>query len=198
MTQASLFEGDARLVAGMLDDLPEAWRAFDESHGALVQRTIAQVMRRFWRLLSPADLPDARAIFYASLLANKKRKLRSFDATRGIPLSAWIKVLAVRSTLDYVRRARRQPPRSDLEEALEIPCSRADPHANAVRMQERAVVAELIAELSPRDRELVRMHFIEEMAPLEIADRMSVSVKTIYSKKNKIIARLKVLRDRAS
>jgi RNA polymerase sigma-70 factor (ECF subfamily) len=192
------FCNDALLIEAMVDDHPEAWRAFDEIYGGLVQRTIANVTRRSWRLLSTADAYDARASFYASLLANDKRKLRSFDPGRGIRFASWIKVLAIRSTLDFVRHVRRQPPSSDLAEALEVPCSRTDPHANAVRRQQGAVVAGLLGELSARDRELVRLHYVEDMEPFEIADRMSVSVKTVYSKKNKIIARLKVLLDRAS
>jgi RNA polymerase sigma-70 factor (ECF subfamily) len=192
------YEDDARLVAGMVGEEPEAWRAFHELYGALVERTIASVMRRFWRLLSPVDAHDACAGFYASLLANDKRKLRSFDPTRGLRFAAWIKVLAIRSTLDFVRRVRRRPPSSDLDEALDVPCGKIDPHAVAVRREEWAVVRDLIEELSPRDRELVHMHFIEDMEPFEIADKMSVSIKTVYSKKNKIIARLKVLLDRAS
>ena len=198
MTRKRPYLNDAFLVAGMVDDDPDAWRAFHELYGGLVQRTIGGVTRRFWRVLSPTDVLDVRASFYASLLANDKRKLRSFDLNRGIRFSSWIRVLAVRSTLDFVRHARRRPPSYDLEEALDVPCSRTDPHANAVRNQEGAVVAELLHELTARDRELVRLHFIEDMAPFEVADRMSVSVKTVYSKKNKIIARLKGLLDRAS
>jgi RNA polymerase sigma-70 factor (ECF subfamily) len=198
MTRLNPYEDEALLVAGMIDDEADAWRAFHAFHGALVDRTILNVTRRFWRLLAPVDAHDARAGFYASLLSNDKRKLRSFDPGRGLRFSAWIKVLAVRSTLDFVRRVRRRPPSSDLAEAMDVPCAKGDPHASAVRKEERAVVADLIGELSERDRELVRLHFIEDMEPFEIADRMSVSVKTVYSKKNKIIARLKVLLDRAS
>jgi RNA polymerase sigma-70 factor (ECF subfamily) len=199
MTRRSPYEDEAALIAGMIDERPEAWRAFHASYGTQVDRTIVSVTRRFWRLLSEVDVHDARAGFYASLLANDKRKLRCFDPARGLRFGAWIKVLAIRSTLDFIRRVRRQPPRSDLDEALDVPCSStADPHANAVRREQGAVVADLIGELSARDRELIRLHFVEQMEPLEIADRMSVSVKTVYSKKNKIIARLKVLLDRAS
>src|SRR5215813_1357992 len=143
-TRLNPYDDDRILVSGLIDEDAEAWRAFHELYGALVERTIASVMRRFWRLLAPVDAHDARAGFYASLLANDKRKLRSFDPGRGLRFSAWIKVLAVRSTLDFVRRARRRPPSSDLDEALDIPCGKADPHAHAVRKEERAVVTDLI------------------------------------------------------
>jgi RNA polymerase sigma-70 factor, ECF subfamily len=188
---------DALLVSGLLANAPGAWRAFDELYGELIHRAVAGVTRRSWRVVSPTDTLDACAVFYASLLANDMRKLRTFDPHRGSPFSAWIRVVATRSTLDYVRRARRALPTSKLDDAEEMACA-DDPHADIERKQDSAVLAELLSNLTERDRQLVRLHFFEGLSPFEAADRMNVSVRTVYSKKNKIVARLQLLFRRAA
>jgi len=57
--------------------------------------------------------------------------------------------------------------------------------------RERADFAhKMLEDFTPRDRAFAALYFGEGMEPDEIARRMKISVKTVYSKKHKIQARL--------
>jgi len=51
----------------------------------------------------------------------------------------------------------------------------------------------VLEEFTPKDRKFVKLYFGEGLAPEQIAKRMGISVKTVYSKKHKIQARLEGL-----
>ena len=51
-------------------------------------------------------------------------------------------------------------------------------------------VAALLSEFTHKDREFVELYFGEGLDPDEVARRMGISVKTVYSKKHKIQRRL--------
>jgi RNA polymerase sigma-70 factor (ECF subfamily) len=120
-------------------------------------------------------------------------KLRSFDPTRGNRFSSWLGLLAINAAYDHLRTVRREPNRAPLTEADDIRCTLPTPH-DLVERQERAeLVASALKEFSAKDREFVELYFAEGLEPEQIAERMNISVKTVYSKKHKIQSRLESL-----
>src|SRR5450432_2760775 len=115
-------EDDARLVSGMISDSKTAWREFHSRYGRLVWQSIRKITRRFWRVATPADAEDVLGTFYLSLVAHDKRKLRSFDPQRGYRLSTWLRVVAMHSTYDFLRRIERDPAKEELSAAMDVPC----------------------------------------------------------------------------
>ena len=64
----------------------------------------------------------------------------------------------------------------------------------AYELRERAAIATTMLEsFSDKDRELMTLYFGEGLEPEVIAERMRISVKTVYTKKHKIQARLEAL-----
>jgi RNA polymerase sigma-70 factor (ECF subfamily) len=188
-------DDDARLVAGMIADSKRAWGEFHARYGTLVWHCIRRITRRFWRVGSSVDAEDVLGTFYLSLLAHDKRKLRSFDPARGYQLSTWLRVVAMHSTYDFLRRIERDPPKEELSSAMEVPCRSPDAFGRIAGRQELSTVAGLLERFSKRDRTFARIHLFEDAAPSVVAKQMHVSVKTVYSKKNKILKRLNAALD---
>jgi hypothetical protein len=69
-------------------------------------------------------------------------------------------------------------------------CDLPDPYEHAVESERAAMAKDLLAGFSAKDRTFASLYFGEELDPQEIATRMQISVKTVYSKKHKIQARL--------
>jgi RNA polymerase sigma-70 factor, ECF subfamily len=184
------FDDDARLVAGMIADSPEAWRTFHARYGGLVARSIQGITRRFWRIATFEDAQDIAGVFYLSLVARDKKKLRSFDPARGYRLVSWLRVLVMNATYDYLRRAGREPRKEELALAEELPSDAPDPFARIARDQTVTAVSRELERFSARDRAFTKLHLVEGADASEVAARMRVSVKTVYSKKNKIVTRL--------
>jgi RNA polymerase sigma-70 factor (ECF subfamily) len=197
-TAALLLQGtpaadDAQLVRALLADDPHAWREFNARFSRLVLSTISRVTARFSAVVSQEDLREIYATFCVQLLANDKLKLRSFDPARGNKLSTWLGLLASHTAYDFLRGARREPRRAALSEAEDLCSSLPDPCESALMRERADLVSQLLSQFTDRDRAFIQLYFGEGLAPEIVAERLQISVKTVYSKKHKIQARLQTL-----
>ena len=188
---------DAALVHALIQDQPAAWREFNTRFSRLVLSTISRVTARFSSVVSHDDLREIYATFCVQLLANDKSKLRSFDPQRGNKLSTWLGLLASHTAYDFLRSARREPRRAALSEAEELSSTLPDPCESALMRERAELVGRLLASFTDKDRAFIQLYFGEGLAPETIADRLQISIKTVYSKKHKIQARLQTLMSEA-
>ena len=190
LSSVSSTASDAALVNDMLAGNGPAWRDFHARYDRLIHRCIARVTGRFARSLSPDDVGEICATLRMQLCANDMSKLRSFDADRGRRLSSWIGLLAVNCAYDHLRSIRNEPGRASLEECEDIGADALQPD-ELYDLKERArLVTEILADFSDKDREFVSLYIGDGLAVEQIAERMNISVKTVYSKKHKIQARI--------
>jgi RNA polymerase sigma-70 factor, ECF subfamily len=193
-----LFRGDlavldeAALIPNLLVDDERAWRTFHELYSGRLQGAISRVTRHFPQLTGTDHVDEIYGTLCLRLLSDDKRRLRSFDPARGTPLGAWLCALAKNSAHDFLRSRQRQPwlgrladdvndvePGSDMPDAFTL-----------YSMREGArQLEQLLRTLSERDQEFMQA-FLEGLEPEEIAQRLGISVSTVYSKKHKILARL--------
>ncbi len=184
------FDTDDDLIAGMLANDPAAWREFQARFDRLILRCITKVTRRFSALVSQDDVREIYATLYVSLLANDKHKLRTFDPDRGNRFSSWIGLLAINSAYDYLRALKREPAKECLSEALELVCEMPDPFELTSELERATIAQRTLSDFSEKDRAFAALYFGEGMDPQDIAERLNISVKTVYSKKHKIQSRL--------
>jgi RNA polymerase sigma-70 factor (ECF subfamily) len=144
-------------------------------------------------LISEDDVLEITSVLYLSLLSNDKHKLRAFDPSRGNRLSSWIGMLAVNCTYDHLRVVKREPHKENIFEAVDIAADTKTPYELTCEAEEARIAADTLAEFSERDQAFAALYFGEGMDPAVIADRMNISVKTVYSKKHKIQARLEAV-----
>lgn len=186
--------GDARLLAALLSGDADAWQCFQARYAGPMRRAIIAVRSRFPRLMTIEDVNDVYAELCLQLLSDDKRRLRQFEPARGIPLRAWLDVLARNAAYSFLRSRRRQPDcrtlddeLADTEPNLE---ETGDPFAICCARERIRVVASLIADLPPRDQEFAALYYYEGLDPAETAERLGICVSTVYSKKHKIRARI--------
>jgi RNA polymerase sigma-70 factor (ECF subfamily) len=181
------------LVGAMVEGSPFAWREFTDRYESVVRGAIGRIVGRFARTVSEDDVAEIHAQLQVQLCADGMAKLRAFDPARGRSLSSWVALLAVHCTYGHLRALRRQQGHVSIDECDE----REELHADvlqpdeALDLKERASQAgEILAGFSERDRELATLCFAEGLDPEQVAARMGISVKTVYSKKAKIQSRL--------
>jgi RNA polymerase sigma-70 factor (ECF subfamily) len=192
------FENDEVLVAAMMADMPKAWVAFRARFDRLVLRSITKVTHRFPHLVSQDDVGDIYATFYMSLLVNEKYKLRAFDPSRGAKFSSWIAMLAANRAYDYLRAIRREPETEDLSSADETVCERPDPFETTAEGERASITQDALESMSEKDRAFAALYFGEGLEPPEVAKKLQISVKTVYSKRHKIQTRLESLLGRTA
>lgn len=182
---------DEELRERMLAREARAWREFHVRFDRLVYRCIQKVTTRFTRSLGSDDVREIYAQFLLSLTARDMHKLRTFSPERGNKLSSWIGMLATNAAWDHLRTVARAPASATLGEAELLPAtSGADPYESLLERERWAKVTDVLRTFSEKDQTFVRLYYMDGLTPEQVAEEMSISVKTVYSKKHKIRSRL--------
>lgn len=180
---------EAAFVARLVADDAGAWREFNVVYAASLHRAIGRILSRFGAVTGSDDVREVYAKLCLALIARDKQKLRSFDPTRGARLGSWLTRMAMQATYDHLRRIKRSPVDVRVE-PFETVCERADPHQELWERERASIVASVVSGLSAREREFFALYFGQDLEPEVIAERMGISVATVYTKKHKLERRL--------
>lgn len=181
---------DDALLARMLLKDHVGWKEFHRRFDRLVYRCIHKVTSRFPGSLSSEDVREIYAQFLLSLTRRDMHKLRTFDAERGNKLSSWVGMLATNAAWDYLRTVARQPQCTELADAENIGEVDSDPYEKLLEKERWGRIDQTLRSFSAKDQVFVRLYYMDGLSPEEVAEEMSISVKTVYSKKHKIRCRL--------
>lgn len=181
---------ERELLERMLARESRAWREFHRRYDRLVHRCIQKVTGRFTGVLSSEDVREIHAMFLFNLTTNDMRRLRRFEFERGNKLGSWLGMLAMNTAWDYLRVVARQPRLGSLAEAEHLAAPFEDPYHSLLEKERWGVLNETLSSFSGKDRQFVRLYYVDGVSPEEIAEEMGISIKTVYSKKHKIRRRL--------
>jgi RNA polymerase sigma-70 factor (ECF subfamily) len=184
------FATDEALVAGLVAKDARAWRELQTRYGRMITRCIAKVTRRFASRVSEEDVREIEATFMVSLFSNDMHKVRSYDRTRGHRFSSWLGMLAINCAYDHLRSVKREPLKEILGDDLDLASELPDPFEATATRERARIASESLAGFSEKDRTFAELYFVEGLEPEAVARVMNISVKTVYSKKHKIQARL--------
>jgi RNA polymerase sigma-70 factor, ECF subfamily len=178
-------ESDRAFVQALIEDDPDAWRTFEARYKQVIQRSISAVTCRFSAMVGAEDVRELYAIVCLRLLERDKHKLRSFDRRLGHSLRGWLRLIATRTTYEYLRARHRQL-RKERDGGTEIfSSSPADPHEQCWSRQQSEIARSLLDGFSARDRQFLSL-YLAECDPTQIAQDMGISVGTVYTKRHKI------------
>jgi RNA polymerase sigma-70 factor (ECF subfamily) len=186
-----LFEiDDQALLQQVLRQDEAAWRELLRRFRGLIFRCIGKTLARFEANLSNEDPDEIYAEVCFNLLRNDMKKLRVYDPRRGSKLGSWIGLIAINTAYDHLRVTARWPRLDRIEGCPDRPDAAPGPLEELLAAERHARLNALAASFSARDQTFMELYFGRGMSPTEVARRMRISVKTVYSKKNKISKRL--------
>lgn len=157
-----------------------AWRVLYRAQApGLLGRLIAFLRGRRRPAPQREEAEEVLARVFASLVENNFALLRSFRGESS--LAGWLAVVAVRGAQNYLRaetRERARRTRAVTERAR--PEVSLEAGLEALQRDEAIDVLRGVTEgLSPRDRLILRLHFIEGLSYKEVADRVRVSPNSV-------------------
>lgn len=185
---------DEELLRRLFRHEKMSWDEFIRRFQALIRSTITRVIRPFQAGLSITDPEEIYAQLLYALQARDMHRLRAYTPERGTSLATWIGVVTRNVTLDYLRRLPRRRPTDAFRAhvASTLPTTE-NPEQVLERKQRAQQALTLLNHLSERDRDFVRMLYVEKLAPEAIAVAFGISINTVYTKKHKIHSRLQQL-----
>jgi RNA polymerase sigma-70 factor, ECF subfamily len=184
---------DLALLERVLAHDEVAWRELLLRFRSLIFRCITKVLCRYESVLSNEDINEIYSEVCFNLLRNDMKKLRLYDPARGSKLGSWIGLLSINTAYDHLRVTARQPILDRIDGLFEREDELPGPLEELIERERRNRLARLAADFSHKDQHFMELYYGRGMAPTEIALKMNISVKTVYSKKNKIESRLAAL-----
>lgn len=194
MKPAALAEADdGAVLAACLEGERAALGTFVERFTGLVHHCVIGTLRRARGEAPSARVEDLCQDVFVALFADGCRRLRLYRGDRGCSVASWVRVIAVRTTLNTLRRDKpetsldgeRAPRLTDPgPDPLEVMLARAD------RDRFDALIA-LAEQLSPRDRLLLEMIYLRGMRAPAIAAALQLRRGAVYVRKNRLLQRLR-------
>jgi RNA polymerase sigma-70 factor (ECF subfamily) len=187
---------DAELLASVLGRSQKAWVEFVRRYRGLIYRCIGKVTAKYAALLDREAIEDIFGDVCLNLLRDDMHKLRAYRDDRGSKLGSWIGLIAINTAYDYLRCLARQPRLEQIDLACELgggvdlSIHTQSPLELLAEQERWERLNRLARRFSSRDRRFLELYYGDGLEPEEIAEEMGISVKTVYSKKNKVLARL--------
>lgn len=181
-----------RCLAGERD----AWEIFVEKYSDLVYHTIHKILRIYAYDFMYQDIEDLHNGIFLSLVESDYKKLRQYRGINGCTVASWIMSIATNMTLNFITRNKIHvsiDEASDDKESLKdiIPDCQPSVLEQLTDSEQNELLRQLMEGLNPSDKLFLKYYYEDDLAPEEIASIMSLSVSAIYSKKSRIIDKLR-------
>lgn len=163
--------------------------------GGVVRDAISRFLGM--RLRSRLDLAeDLTHEVFLALFADDGRKLRTYAGRHGCSFAGWLKVVAVRLTIDRLRREARSVALDDdtprmLELRRTLRSDEPGPEETMQGVEAAERVGQALAELGPKDRLLAELHLVRGRSLDDVARILGVTMNAAYVRKSRILDRLR-------
>ena len=145
------------------------------------ERFIARLPARIRRLGAPSEkVGDVLQTIRERLFAGDIPRIRAYNGAG--PLEQWIKVVAIRTAID-LHRTDQSIPRIDAAWLATVAPANTDASTLMMKVEYKreleVALSELITQLSPRDRAVLRLHIVEGVSIEKIAASYGVHRVTV-------------------
>jgi RNA polymerase sigma-70 factor, ECF subfamily len=184
---------DLSLLGEVLEGDEHAWRELLRRFRGLIFRCVGRVLCKYESVVSSEDINEVFSEVCLNLLRNDMKKLRAYDPERGSKLGSWIGLIAINTTYDHLRVTARQPLLDQIDGVVDDEDGRPSPLDLLLEKERWTRLTCLAMDFSQKDQRFMELYYGRGLAPHEVAREMRISIKTVYSKKNKIRNRLEAL-----
>ena len=178
---------DDELLRRCIEGDQSAWNLFVDRYSKLIYHTIYKTLRVNDKPAAPDDVNDLFQDVFASFCAQNCKKLRMFDPHKGASLASWLRIITLRMTIDHLRKSKEC---TSLEDMPTEP-SQEGAQEGIIDRESQQYLRDMLDELPAKDKLLIELSYIRELPPEEVAQLLHISVGAFYTRKNRIIEKLK-------
>jgi RNA polymerase sigma factor (sigma-70 family) len=182
------------LITSCIQGNKDAWRDFIYRYSSLVYYMVQKVLYSRHCDVAREEIDDLHNDIFLSIMDNNGKKLRQYEGKNGCTVSSWVRMIAVHSTIDHLRKKRDMQSLSDDETrraAEELSVSSSSPLQNLEDSERRQLLQDVIAELPEKDQLFLKLFYYKETPPQEIAVIFHSSTSAVYSRANYLREKLR-------
>jgi RNA polymerase sigma-70 factor (ECF subfamily) len=177
-------KGQSAMMRGVTEGSDQAFAALCDQFRALIYTTVYRVIN------NPQDAEDLTQ----DVLLKIWKKADTWDVSKG-RLSTWIASIARNRAIDVIRSKQRRAAlceRVQNEERAHIGTIFEDPAREKIYATEAHQIARsAIVELSPEQRKVIEMVYIEGLTQVEVAKRVGIPIGTAKARVRRGVQRLR-------
>lgn len=167
-------------------------------HRARLKRMASiRIDRRLANRIDPSDIVQDTLIVAA-------RRLPAYLRDQSVPFYPWIRQLALQQIINQYRRhvragarsvrreeqhAQRLPDHSAIELAVRLLSQRSSPSDRLAREEIRERVQRVLGQMTPGDREVLALRFLEQLSTSETAAVLGLTVNGVKSRQARALER---------
>lgn len=192
----SFLKKDRQLLSECLAGDRKASETLVRRFSDLVYRSVRYTLMTKHVSFNKFDLEDMHNTIFLKLFENRCRKLRQYQGKNGCSLASWIRMIAVRTVFDHLRKRGLdamawQKKRIPLEALPELKCDEVEFGVQLEKAEQERLLQNAMQKLPPRDRMFMKLHVDHALSIAEIAETMQLSISNAYTVKHRAIQRLK-------
>jgi RNA polymerase sigma-70 factor (ECF subfamily) len=172
-----LTELDKELIRRCLTHQTGAWNDFVDRYVGLIYHVIHHTCYLRSVPLSPEDTEDLAAEILLEVVKGDYALLRQFHGKSS--LAAYLTVIARRIAVHALQKKMGTPPMQTQENLDEIEAPATRRKAPAARAENMEEVEKLLRKLKGKEREVVRLYFLEGRSYEEISNALNIPVNSI-------------------
>jgi RNA polymerase sigma factor (sigma-70 family) len=179
----------------LFDGDKSAWEAFVTKYSKLIWNSIRRTFHSYSFRYSSEDVEDVFSSVFLSLVEKDFNKLRQFRGENACSVSTWLSVAVVHMTIDYMRKDKGHLVVNSNQEEREIWELVPDTTYRSDRLLEKKQVNQDLIKavkiLTQRDRLIYDLLYNKGFSPEETAETLKLSVSIVYSRKHRIIEKIR-------
>jgi RNA polymerase sigma-70 factor (ECF subfamily) len=186
---------EKELITRCIRGTKDAWQDFICRYSSLVYYSVRKILYSRHGDIAPEEIDDLHNDIFLSIIDNDGKKLRQYRGKNGCTVSSWVRLIAVRSTIDYLRKKRAARSLSEDETARAVEQLSASPGGPLESLEDKErkqLLRDAIAALSPKDQLFLKLFYYKETPPQEIAALVHSSISAVYSRAHYLREELRV------
>lgn len=190
------FNDDSELLKACFAKDRGAIEEFIRTFSKLVYYSIHRSFKMKGLTPQPEEVEDLFGDVFLNLFESDFSRLKSFEGRNGCTLASWVRLIAGRRSIDYLREKTRDKlniTQQDTSFIEDHPTTTGTPEDKLLEKERMEIVSGLLTKLPPDDLLFISLYYDQERSPEDIAEILDISVGTVYSKKHRIGEKLKNL-----
>lgn len=180
---------ERKLLEGCLSQDKESWDIFVETYKGLISYAIVQTLNRYSFAPENQTVDDLLHTVFLSLIEDNHRKFRQFQWK--CKLSSWLHIVAVRVTIDYLRKQSEHPSlngETDEEKSIKESVANGNPLPDELieLKEEKETLEQIKRSLTSKEQFFGKLCYCYELSPREIARILNTTTNNIYQLKIRV------------
>jgi RNA polymerase sigma factor (sigma-70 family) len=165
---------------------------------------ISKTTARYSTRLDAETVADLHAAIFTSFIEDNYRRLKDFEGRNQCSLRSWIRMISIRKTIDFLRKKKRKTVSMEsLRETtgFEPATEEADVLNQLIddeTRRDQPSVERMMQGLPDSDRLLLELFLVQKLKASEVSRMLNISVGAVYTRKNRLIERMRGLRKKGT